>query len=294
MQEPQVNLQDPWIAAALAFLVPGLGHLYQGRLFKAAIYSFCILSLWAYGMYLSGGKIFQYRGEPGKPRTELLSFVAQCGVGAPGIFANIQTRRYRRLGEQPTTSLSETITAEFEGIVELQQGDEDLDEPVTGAIELSPEVGQFGDPTIIGRINGTLANGQQVDFMLGEGTRLGPVLRNSRRRAVEGEIVTQKDGRAIRSGRLRDASIPRSFWNWFAVPLSNYEEQELHRELGKYHELALVFTMIAGLLNVLAVWDAFDGPAYGYGYDSESDEDDTDLDRPETDEVERQTAATSA
>jgi hypothetical protein len=30
-------------------------------------------------------------------------------------------------------------------------------------------------------------------------------------------------------------------------------------------ELALVFTWIAGLLNILAVWDALEGPAYGYG-----------------------------
>ncbi len=293
MQEPQVNLKDPLIASVLAFLVPGLGHLYQGRLFKAVIYSVCIWSLFGYGMSLSGGKIFQYRGGPGKPRTELLSFVAQCGLGGPGLVAIIQGRRYRRLGEQVTTSLNEPISSSFEGSIELQQGEEDLDEVVTGTIELFPQVGQFGDPTIVGRIIGTFENGQTADYTLAEGTRLGPLLRNSPRRAVEADIVTKEGGNTIRSGRLKDASIPRSFWNWFAVPLSNFEEQELHRELGKYHELALVFTMIAGLLNVLAVWDAFDGPAYGYGLDSESDDDDTDSQQPSARSAEPETVGAS-
>ncbi|MCA9078735.1 MAG: hypothetical protein KDA93_27170 [Planctomycetaceae bacterium] len=272
MQEPEVNLKDPLIAAALAYLVPGLGHLYQGRLFKAAIYSVCILSLFGYGLWLSGGKIFQYRSEPGKPRTELLSFVAQCGVGLPGLFAINQGRRYRRSGDQVTSSLSEPLSSSFQGKIQVQQGDQDIAEEMTGTIAFSPAVGQFGDPTIVGRVTGTLANGQSVDYMLAEGTRLGPAVRNSPRRMVSADIVEEENGRTVRIGRLEDASIPRSFWNWFAVPLSHSEDQDLHRELGKYHELALVFTMIAGLLNVLAVWDAFDGPAYGYGLDTETDE----------------------
>lgn len=284
MQEPEVNLKDPLIAAVLAYLVPGLGHLYQGRLFKAAIYSVCIFSLFFYGLWLSGGKIFQYRGEPGKPRTELLSFVAQCGVGLPGLFAINQGRRYRNTGSQLTTSLSEPISSPFEGRVQLQLGDRDVDEQITGTIELSSAVGQFGDPTIVGILTGTTANGEAVNYKLAEGTRLGPVIRNSPRRIVEGDIVEQANGHLVRVGELQDASIPRSFWNWFGVPLSSFEEQELHRELGKYHELALVFTMIAGLLNLLAVWDAFDGPAYGYGLDnSPADADDDALGRSVSD-----------
>jgi hypothetical protein len=32
-------------------------------------------------------------------------------------------------------------------------------------------------------------------------------------------------------------------------------------QLGSYFDLGTVFTMIAGLLNVLAIWDAWGGPA---------------------------------
>jgi hypothetical protein len=36
-----------------------------------------------------------------------------------------------------------------------------------------------------------------------------------------------------------------------------------HRELGSRFELGVVYTMIAGLLNLLAIFDAVYGPAYG-------------------------------
>ena len=75
-------------------------------------------------------------------------------------------------------------------------------------------------------------------------------------------------------GRLK-GSVPRSFWDRFEAPPDDEERDldrgyllDLHRQLGKYHELAMTFTMIAGLLNILVILDAVEGPAYGYG-DSE-------------------------
>ena len=56
-----VNLRDPYIAAFLAWLVPGLGHLYQGRRGKAALYAVCILGLFATGFIFGEGKIVLWR-----------------------------------------------------------------------------------------------------------------------------------------------------------------------------------------------------------------------------------------
>ncbi|MBX3437243.1 MAG: hypothetical protein KF861_07130, partial [Planctomycetaceae bacterium] len=70
MNTPQVHLKDPFVAGILAYLVPGLGHFYQGRRFKAVVYSVCIISLYVWGLALSDWKIVQYRGGPGEPRTE--------------------------------------------------------------------------------------------------------------------------------------------------------------------------------------------------------------------------------
>jgi hypothetical protein len=42
------------------------------------------------------------------------------------------------------------------------------------------------------------------------------------------------------------------------------ELDALHKHLGRYFELATVYTMMAGLLNILAIYDAFGGPAYSH------------------------------
>ena len=40
--EPSVELKDPMIAALLAWLIPGMGHFYQGRFAKAILFFVCI------------------------------------------------------------------------------------------------------------------------------------------------------------------------------------------------------------------------------------------------------------
>ena len=70
------------------------------------------------------------------------------------------------------------------------------------------------------------------------------------------------------SGRLQ-GSIPRPVWNSYAAPLQDSRRgggssdlEQAHFELGTRFELGVVYTMIAGLLNILALYDALEGPAY--------------------------------
>jgi hypothetical protein len=44
-------------------------------------------------------------------------------------------------------------------------------------------------------------------------------------------------------------------------PESSDQSHRWQYQLGFYYDLGTVFTMIAGLLNVLAIWDAWGGPA---------------------------------
>src|SRR3954470_19925530 len=54
---PDIHLKDPAFAAFLAWLIPGLGHLYQGRYHKAAIFFICIMGTFIYGLYLGDGRV---------------------------------------------------------------------------------------------------------------------------------------------------------------------------------------------------------------------------------------------
>jgi TM2 domain-containing membrane protein YozV len=53
----EIDLKDPWLAAFLAWLVPGLGHLYQGRTGKGLLFFICIVGTFFYGLYIGGGKV---------------------------------------------------------------------------------------------------------------------------------------------------------------------------------------------------------------------------------------------
>jgi hypothetical protein len=61
MMRPPIDLKKPWLAALLAWMVPGLGHFYQGRRAKAALYFTCIMGLFVIGMGLGEGKIAFWR-----------------------------------------------------------------------------------------------------------------------------------------------------------------------------------------------------------------------------------------
>ncbi len=54
-------LKNRKLAALLAFLVPGLGHAYQGRWGKAVLYATCIFGLFFVGMALGEWKILYWR-----------------------------------------------------------------------------------------------------------------------------------------------------------------------------------------------------------------------------------------
>ncbi len=54
VNESPIELRDPFVAGVLAWLIPGLGHFYQGRTAKGALFAICILGTFVYGLYLGG------------------------------------------------------------------------------------------------------------------------------------------------------------------------------------------------------------------------------------------------
>jgi hypothetical protein len=93
---PSIPLKDPVLAAFLAWLIPGLGHLYQGRLAKAVLFFLCIMGIYTYGVYLGGNNelgygravYFAFRDDEWR-----LPFICQIGVGLPSLPACIQAMR---------------------------------------------------------------------------------------------------------------------------------------------------------------------------------------------------------
>jgi hypothetical protein len=168
---PTINLKDPVMAAFLAWLIPGLGHLYQGRIAKAALFFVCIMGLFVYGVYIGGNS------ELGYGRAVYISFgdeewrihyISQVFVGLPALPACVQAMR------------------------------------------------MSGGKAVF--FNGFMAPPCPADF----------------------------------SGNKTLAETNPNY----NQPTLNV----LNHDLNRYLELATFFTMVAGLLNVLAIYDAFSGP----------------------------------
>ena len=54
MPNPKVDLKNRHLALILAWMVPGLGHFYQGRTGKGVLYAVSILSLFLVGLAMGG------------------------------------------------------------------------------------------------------------------------------------------------------------------------------------------------------------------------------------------------
>ncbi len=83
-----IELKDPAIAGLLAWLVPGLGHLYQGRTAKGILFMACILSTFFYGLAISHGRAVYASWTEDDIR---LPYFCQLGVGLPALPALLQT-----------------------------------------------------------------------------------------------------------------------------------------------------------------------------------------------------------
>ena len=164
--EQSIDLKDPALAAFLAWLIPGLGHLYQGRYAKAVLFFVCILGTFAYGLYLGGnsslgwGRVVYFSWGQEKR----LPYLCQVGAGLPAMPALVQANR--------------------------------------------------------------MSNGRKVWW--------------------NGFMAPPRPDNAIDADPNHDQ------------PTAN----ELHLKLHRYFELGTVYTMIAGLLNILAIYDAWGGPVF--------------------------------
>jgi len=154
MPNPKVDLKNRHLALILAWMVPGLGHFYQGRIGKGVLYSVSILSLFIVGLAMGDWKIVYWRWVNPTANTEAFCFnyLGQFWAGLIALPALIQSTLILK-GHDPT------------------------------------------------------------------------------------------------------------FWGFMAEP-DQRVINSLYPTLGKFVEIGTLYTTVAGLLNILAMYDAFEGPAH--------------------------------
>jgi hypothetical protein len=97
-EEPiEIDLRNPVLAALLAWLWPGAGHLYQGRHVKGVLFMVCVLSTYCIGMILGQGHVVYASWAENDRRWQ---YLCQVGAGLPALPALVQNRLVRS-GRQP-------------------------------------------------------------------------------------------------------------------------------------------------------------------------------------------------
>ena len=290
MPRTKVDLKDPLVAAILAFLIPGLGHFYQRRIFKGLLYFVCICGAFFGGMRIGHGQVVYFQWRQSENRT--YAYLCQFWAGLPALPALAQSQLRNREQFEPNF-VTRPASSRFEGLLTDTSGlDRKVLGKVTGTVELQPAK---PDKPAARQWRGRL-----IDAVLitdhGSEPLQGEIFPGS----VEAEVapwrVRKLTGRFEREGsdeRLTgelEGTMPRSLWNSFQAPLQDPKPNDFandssdldraHRELGGYFELGVVYTMIAGLLNILAIYDAYEGPAY----EGEDEEDKADKPPPTTEQ----------
>jgi hypothetical protein len=104
--EREIDLKDPRLAAFLAWLVPGLGHFYQGRNAKGVLFFVCILGTFLYGLYIGNGQVVYASTRP--TLFARWQYVFQLGVGLPATPAIVQWWRAEN-GKGPLPLLGDVM-----------------------------------------------------------------------------------------------------------------------------------------------------------------------------------------
>jgi len=194
---------DP-LAGFLSYLIPGLGQVYQGRVFKGVMFFCCIMVMFFYGLYLgSWSNVFL-------PQTARLNnpwnlpplganlynrpqFAAQFFVGIAAWPAIIQYATYDP-NEETNPFLGSYQRAPYETRLEMEPTEDQLEQAGNSRKALRKEMG------------------------------------------------------ALPTQALKD---------WKGKTLN-----ELQTEGDKTWDLGWVFTVIAGVLNLMVIYDAVAGPAF--------------------------------
>ena len=77
----EIELRQPLLAGLLAWALPGLGHIYQGRTGKGILFFACVMGTFFYGLYMGGGKVV-YAATDWEQQFRWQYF-CQLGVGLP-------------------------------------------------------------------------------------------------------------------------------------------------------------------------------------------------------------------
>jgi hypothetical protein len=226
--EPQAPPPPPReltpFAGLLSYLIPGLGQISQGRTGKGLLFFVCIYSLFFYGMYLGTGTV--------------------------------------RAGEEEYHVASNVYLPDT-----LKGADQRLANPYKLPNVM---VDLYNRPQFAGQFwVGVMAWPAIVQYVSDDAEHAEQQVRENRSQAEHFEHFKPEEAARLRAEADRlQMGMRTGAWrgNWLFGQFERAPTEEslnaLNTSRGKELELAWVYTVIAGVLNIMVIYDAIAGPAF--------------------------------
>ena len=276
MASKRVELKDPAFAAVLAFLVPGLGHFYQRRFFKGALYCICILGTFFTGLNIGHGQVVYFQWK--QPDNRTYAYLAQFWVGLPALPALAQANLRSKDSFVPNF-VPEEFSAPYSGAV--YNSNKEQIGTVEGKIRVEPGSSEndAGFEHWMATFTGQYKTAENTRDIVAEISHSDNMHSGYLDREVAPWPIRRIEGSFREKGNSRSlgrvvGGVHRGLLDRLEAPLQDTSTRSgepasisndldrSHRELGSRFELGVLYTIIAGLLNVLAIFDAHGGPAY--------------------------------
>lgn len=94
----EIDLRNPTLAAFLAWIWPGAGHIYQRRYFKGGLFMLSILAMYFCGLSMGRGHVVYASWTETDKRWH---YFCQVGVGLPALPAVVEYKRVIRDNKEP-------------------------------------------------------------------------------------------------------------------------------------------------------------------------------------------------
>jgi len=226
-------------AAVLSYLVPGLGQIYQGRVAKGILFLVCL-----YGLFFTGMAMGDWK-----------SVYIPDAAALPPVSVDLRLGGLR-LGPFEAHGTVKDLAYRVQYLGQFWIG-----------IAAWPAIAQHlaGTPYV------EMPDGSRGKIVLKEGGMGKDGARDFVHSPTMGDMPVKKlagntveiETREEEAARLPLKSLPL-LGEFMAEPDEDRINQLL-RDSDKAPDLGWVYTVIAGVLNILVIYDAFAGPAFGTG-----------------------------
>jgi hypothetical protein len=234
-QPPKRQLHP--VAGILSYLVPGLGQIVQGRYAKGILFFVCISTLFFYGIYIGSGSVTISGRKYTVNSNVYLPTDVSKGPNEPQSLTTNLINRWQFVGQFWVGAAAWPAMFQYYRFQPAEQN----------KLE-----------TLYDDAARALMTAEKKEQEAQEAEKAGKDVADAREEAAAAQKTADE---ALKEAAEQERKLAHPIFGSFQREPSQASINAVHNAGDKRLELAWVFTVIAGVLNILVIYDAVAGPA---------------------------------